>query len=278
MAHQGGKNQIKAPRYRGEEENMKTMEKTVVKRFLFISDTHDCPEGDFGEIAEIARIKDCNVIIHMGDFSDEHILSKIVQEALKDFQVYFYYVPKFNKKRPSQYGLPENWHLLKGGESVLHFNYIGHDDGLKEYCVYVSHNLGFNFFDFRYLKAKIKELLKEEESTFFHKVSRSFSFVFNHFKERFRWLKKKRNGQLYELADLIFERFKKEHLWVNVAGCGHTHRGFLLCAKGDKIINPGAWYKKNCFAILKPGPLDVHYYSLTEDEVRVVRDLRTLKD
>ncbi|MDD5290245.1 MAG: metallophosphoesterase [Patescibacteria group bacterium] len=221
------------------------MEKTKVTRFLLISDTHDCPDEDFYEIAEIGKVKGCNVIIHAGDILDKHI----GHPALKDFQVYFYYVPLFNKRLPSQYKLPDNWHLLKGGDSVLHFNYNGYDGQPKEYCIYVSHNLGFSMFDLRYLKAKVRRLFKKEKDSL-----------------------------LYEVADLILNRFKKVHKWINAAVFGHSHRGFLLCAKGDKLINPSAWFRKKCFAILKPGPLDVHYYSLTENEFRVISDLKMLKD
>jgi predicted phosphodiesterase len=74
---------------------------------LCIGDTHDCNSNEFDIIAELARKRKADLIIHTGDILDEHI----GHTALNDFKV----VLSMTNQNPNydRSQAPKNWILVE---------------------------------------------------------------------------------------------------------------------------------------------------------------------
>jgi predicted phosphodiesterase len=111
------------------------MEKILLRKAFVVSDTHNCSEEELYWIARLARDQGCNIIIHAGDLDNKHM----GHPAWSEFEVYVCWTI-LNKNH--RFKLPPNWHLLKRVNNFLHFNYIGYDGLMKEYCININHKLG----------------------------------------------------------------------------------------------------------------------------------------
>ncbi|MFC1622685.1 hypothetical protein ACFL1Y_01675, partial [Patescibacteria group bacterium] len=194
----------------------------------------NCSVKDLEIAVHFAKELKCNILFHAGDMKDEHIGLSI----FNDFQVYLALTSSTNKSIKTidyVHAHAPNWHFYNSEKlNVIHFYYDWFGKQ-KDLSFLLTHKMGI-----KCLQTPLDELEENSKSAF-----------------------------LFTMIDEIEKKVLPDHHWLNYIIMGHSHHVFTYSHHGIKLVNPGEWEQKKCFAIINPGPLNVSCFSLTEDNTMI---------